>query len=179
MGTDSYAVTVRGFRPLLQNRYPLSPDKKMSRRGATYDPQSEAKTALHTNDDGVICEPSSHMEGCIVDAARDFKVPGKGRRTYLSYVRAGVVIIPEMIPIRPQNYIVDLRSVVIQHARVPKARPRFNEWELDFTAQVTDPEIIEGATLKSIIESAGRFTGIGDYRPKFGLFTVTRFERTG
>lgn len=179
MNGESYAVTIRGTRPLLQNRYPLVVNKKAARRGTGYDPEVEAKAGLHTNGGGIVCEPSSHIEGCVVDAARDFKVPGKGRRTYQSYVRAGVVVLPEMIPVKPQEYTVDLRSVVIQRARVPKARPRFDAWELDFTAQVTDPEIIEGATLRAILESAGRFTGIGDYRPKFGLFTVTKFERTG
>jgi hypothetical protein len=38
-------------------------------------------------------------------------------------------------------------------------------------------ENIAVATLKAILEDAGKYKGIGDWRPKHGRFKVTSFEK--
>ena len=39
-----------------------------------------------------------------------------------------------------------------------------------------DPAILKADVLKRILEDAGRWYGIGDYRPEFGLFKVVKFK---
>jgi len=56
-----------------------------------------------------------------------------------------------------------------------RARPRFNKWALDFSIIVTH-DALPKAVLKELLDHAGRYMGIGDYRPKFGTFIVTKFE---
>ena len=101
----------------------------------------------------------------------------QGRRTFRDAVRASVVVDPLEIPIEPQSWVVDQRSAVVQRARILRARPRWDNWTLKFTVQVSDPRV-SANDLKQFLEEAGRTVGIGDYRPKFGLFEVTEFTIT-
>ncbi|GAI19389.1 unnamed protein product, partial [marine sediment metagenome] len=64
---------------------------------------------------------------------------------------------------------------VIQRARIMRARPRFDKWELDFTIDFDD-EIIGKDKVNEILTYAGQRIGIGDYRPLFGRFIVTKFQ---
>ena len=84
---------------------------------------------------------------------------------------------PLEFAIEPQTWTLDQRSAVVQRGRILRARPRWDAWALKFTVQVTDPRGTE-IDLKQFLEEAGRTVGIGDYRPKFGLFEVTEFANT-
>lgn len=69
----------------------------------------------------------------------------------------------------------DVRSVVVSRSRLMRYRPCFPEWGAE--VEVTyDPAIIDGADLLRSAENAGRFIGLGDYRPNkggpFGRFEV-------
>ena len=73
-----------------------------------------------------------------------------------------------------KNYATDVRLAVIPttRGRVPVARPRWDEWDMEFVIRVMDPEYLDQSTLKEILEIAGREQGIGTFRPKFGRFEV-------
>jgi hypothetical protein len=71
---------------------------------------------------------------------------------------------------------VDVRPVVVQRNRILRARPRFDQWELKFEIINNDSTIIHQDTLKKILEDAGKYYGLGDFRPEFGLFKVEEFE---
>ena len=70
---------------------------------------------------------------------------------------------------------VDMRSVVVQRARLMRCRPIFPEWSV--TAEIVfDGGVIDRADIVRIAETAGALVGMGDYRPEnggdFGRFTV-------
>jgi len=69
-----------------------------------------------------------------------------------------------------------LRTVVINRARVPKARPKFEKWMLEFTVEILDP-VVTSSSLKEILIDAGKYNGLLDFRPLFGLFEVVTFEK--
>jgi len=169
-----YAVTVVGIRPLLQNRYAIVAGKKTSRK-EEYNPEDEAKKCLCLTEDGKIFQPSTHFEASMTKEAVNYKLPSQGKKTYKDAFKAGVEVLPLEIIHKNQEYTVDVRPVVINRARVPKARPMFKEWELSFEIHVYDERISEGV-LRDVLDNAGRFHGVGDYRPKFGQFEVTGFE---
>ena len=54
----------------------------------------------------------------------------------------------------------------------------FKEWGLKFTVLAEDE--INGATIKEALELAGKYSGLGDWRPekkgKFGKFQVVSFK---
>lgn len=170
---ETYSVSIRGTRPLLMHRFDGGGVGARKKRGTIPSPDEEAKNALYKAHDGTIFVPSMWIEGALTNAAKDFKM--MGRRTFRDSVRASVVVDPLEISIEPQEWVVDSRSAVVQRARILRARPRWDNWTLKFTVQVSDPRVTQN-DLKQFLEEAGRTVGIGDYRPKFGLFEITEFK---
>ncbi|MHC5033452.1 MAG: hypothetical protein ACYTFZ_00225 [Planctomycetota bacterium] len=65
----------------------------------------------------------------------------------------------------------DTRGVRVTGRRIMRCRPRFDEWAVEFEVMY-DPTLIDEDVLIGIVEAAGRTTGLGDYRPRFGRFDV-------
>jgi len=175
----SYEVTVRGIRSLMQN--PMAEevadaDEKIGKKGEIYVDQDEAEKRLIKNDKDVICQPASHFEASMIKSATDFKF--KGHKTYKELFKAGVIVKPELIPHKNQEWRIDKRSVKIGKARVARCRPIFDEWELTFTIECYDDRIPK-KVIESVLENSGYYYGVGDYRPRYGLFEVVSFKKNG
>jgi hypothetical protein len=69
----------------------------------------------------------------------------------------------------------DIRGVKVGQSRVMRARARFNDWELKFMLQVF-PSDLNPDEIERAIADAGLFVGLGDYRPKFGRFSLVSFK---
>lgn len=165
-------VSIKGTRPLLMNdsfEEELTPAKK----GKVYDDVEECEKRLIKAKDGTICQKAIHFEAAMVKSATEFKF--KGHKTYKDLFKAGVFVEPLLIPHKITKWEIDKQSVVIGRARIPRARPRFDEWELEFQIKCMDDRI-EFLVLKQVLENAGFYIGVGDYRPRYGLFDVTKFE---
>lgn len=69
----------------------------------------------------------------------------------------------------------DIRSVVVQRARLMRCRPVFHEWACEFEL-VYDESVIDKADIIRLLDTAGTMIGIGDFRPEkggdFGRFEV-------
>lgn len=173
---ESANVKIEGIAPLLMNKFLMekSDDEKAKRRDEQYDPVEDAEKALY-KEDGIGCyAPSSWVEACLRDTAKEFK--GKGRTSLKGTVLATVFVEPDKIPLNKDTYDeIDKRFARIQRQGIVKSRPKFNKWELSFTVNF-DEKRIKKDTLKQILEEAGLTKGIGDYRPKFGRFKVVEFE---
>lgn len=71
----------------------------------------------------------------------------------------------------------DVRMVVVGQSKVPRCRPIFQAgWQVDFEAVLLTGNELEPEHVQMALERAGKFIGLGDYRPRFGRFQVTRFE---
>lgn len=65
----------------------------------------------------------------------------------------------------------DARSVKIQSSRLMRYRPIFRYWSV--VCEIAyDAETINREQVLKCLEDAGMYCGVGDYRPKFGRFTV-------
>ena len=68
-----------------------------------------------------------------------------------------------------QGYI-DKRSVVISNSKVMAYRPKFKDWNVTFEL-IYDENTLDESDIMLSFENAGRFIGIGGYRPeKGGIF---------
>ena len=65
----------------------------------------------------------------------------------------------------------DARSVKVQTARLMRYRPLFRDWACVVEISY-DPESINREQVIKCLEDGGQYCGVGDYRPKFGRFTV-------
>lgn len=59
---------------------------------------------------------------------------------------------------------------------VLRTRPRFPEWSLSFTVQIVLGAGIGEKNVRDAIEDAGRLKGLGDWRPRYGLFVVDAWK---
>jgi len=167
-------VTIEGTRPLLQNRFSGGDEEgQTAKRKTVFNSEDEAKKRLYQDEKGIIYQPGEQIEGALIKAATEFK--WKGRKSFKDIVKSGIFVEPEIIPHKYPEWEIDLRPVTIQRSRIMRARPRFNKWALDFSIIVTH-DALPKAVLKELLDHAGRYMGIGDYRPKFGTFIVTKFE---
>ncbi len=183
-GIKTFRVAIRGVKPLLMHSTRSMTEAPKMPRGGVLPPKEEAELATYRNKAGQIVVPGDSLLGAIKAASTDFKVKGKGKTTYKKFVDSGLEVEEDAV-IAPQEYIVDSRPVVISRSRVIRSRPRFDEWEATFNIAVLDPdtwldpfdeEYSGGGNLRDIIDAAGRFKGIGDFRPRFGRFEIASFE---
>jgi hypothetical protein len=146
-----------------------------TKKVSNYDPEKKAEAVLYRDTNENICIPGMNILGTLRDAARDHKAPGKGKRSLKQYILSGIRITPDMIPITPQDFTIDARPVVVQRNRVMRWRPKFDDWTLKFQIEIIDPGTISPTTLRNVLEDAGKFIGICDFRPLFGTFSVVHF----
>ncbi len=71
----------------------------------------------------------------------------------------------------------DRRRVKIDRVAVWRTRPKFDKWAVEFSVCLINDAGVTEDNLRQALEDAGRRIGLGDYRPKFGHFVVTKFER--
>jgi hypothetical protein len=178
---QDYKTKIRGIVPLMNNRYPLDAMMitKKKPRGTLFNPVEKAKDCLYINTKGEIYQPSDHIEGALIQVGSTEGVPGQGKKTYKDQMKTNIAVMPTEIPFpNGKDYEVDVRLAVIPatRGRVPVARPRWDKWEFDFVLRVFDETLLDGETLRRLLETAGRTKGIGTYRPKFGRFEVVVFE---
>ncbi len=184
-------VKVRGTAPLLQHRYPI-PDLETMGKGGTkrtgaVDYTKEWHDYLYVTPEGGIYQPAVHFEATMVAAAVNFRIKGGRSKSYKSLFQGCVFVSPEQIPHGIQEpemldtdadkpLYLDMRPVVVSRARVVRLRPAFKPgWELEFVIEVLDDQI-PAEMVQDILTLAGKTIGIGDFRPRFGRFSVVRFE---
>src|SRR3990172_13261194 len=138
-------------------------------------PEQQAAFSAYFLEDGTLCQPAEHIFQSLCKAAGDYQVKGRGKKTYKDSVKGGVLIEPEYIAHKSNEYIIDSRPVRIQRARIGRHRPLVQDWELSFRLTVID-ETIPLDVLNAILTRAGQSVGIGDYRPRYGRFIVQKFE---
>lgn len=189
----SIDVSVEGVAPLLQHKFPLPDFGVISTDGTTdvitgqKDYSEEWRNYLYVNSDDEIYQPATHFDGAMVKAAVNFKVKGKRGKTFKDLFKGNVFCSPDEIlhgiktPDDLDNdadkpLYLDMRPVVVSRARIVRIRPAFSPgWKLDFEIEVLDDQI-PFTVVSEVLSLAGKTIGIGDFRPRFGRFIVTRFE---
>lgn len=171
-----FNVTIKGVAPLLFNRYPEeeNPDGVSKGKKAVLSKDAQVERSLYKDDKGQIVSPSDHIVGAMTKAAVNFKLEGK--KTFKDVAKAGVFISPLQIPHLNQQYVADWRPVIINRGRVMKGRGRMDDWSLKFELVCIDDRATAN-DIKEILEYAGTYIGIGDYRPRYGRFEVTDFTK--
>jgi hypothetical protein len=184
-------VQVEGISPLMQHRYPLPDFANMSKGGKVAtgekDYTQEWRQYLYVTSEGDIYQPAVHFDGCMAKAASGYKIQGQRGKTYSQLFKGNVFPLPDMIlhnmkapetldTDADKPLYLDLRPVVVQRARVVRIRPCFKPgWRLDFSIEVLDDQIPHNV-VNEVLSLAGRTIGVGDFRPRFGRFMVTKFE---
>jgi hypothetical protein len=183
-------VQVEGIAPLLQHRFPMPDFDDLSKGGkkktGETDYSQEWRNYLYISG-GEVYQPATHFDGCLIKAAAGYKIQGSRGKTYKDLFKGNVFCSPDEIPHgieAPETLdtdadkplYLDVRPCVVQRARIVRVRPAFKPgWKLNFEITVLDDQIPPNV-VSDVLAMAGRTVGIGDFRPRFGRFMVTRFE---
>lgn len=184
-------VSVTGIAPLMQHRYPMPDFADMGKGGkkktGEVDYMQEWRDYLYVTSEGDIYQPAVHFDGCMVKAAAGYKIQGQRGKTYKDLFKGNVFTSPDAIlhgvkvpdeldTDADKQLYLDCRPVVIQRARVVRIRPCFKPgWKLDFEISVLDDQV-PANVVNEVLSLAGRTVGVGDFRPRFGRFMISRFE---
>lgn len=162
----------------MQHRYNMQKVaglKPTARRVGEVDYSDYWKKALYFDEALGIYQPANHIEGAMIKAAVNFQITGKGKKTYKDLFRSAVFVSPDYIPhnkFEPDE--IDTRLVKVNNSAIERQRPMLKDWSLDFDIQILEEQIHEDV-VRQVLDHAGRYIGIGDFRPRYGRFAVAKF----
>lgn len=139
----------------------------IERDGLNDEPHLKAAFHSYIDPEGNYYIPSAHFKQAFVKGGGFVKAKvGNATRSMKNIVAGMWFVSPEQIPFRKFD-VVDERSAVNRNvkARVMVYRPKWNTWECEFTLMV-DNDTLTLQTIKDIIEAAGKYLGVGSYRPE-------------
>ena len=141
-----------------------------------YEPKEEAEKVAYRKKNGELYIPARAVFACLIGGASFKKI---GKYSAKSILAGNLRIEPEEIGLGTKKYEIDLRTVVIQKARVIKARPVLKNWKAKFNIIYNNDIISDPNVIKVCLEDAGTRLGLLDYRPQkggsFGCFSITKW----
>lgn len=200
-GIQQYRITCVGISPMLQN--PMTDEtldelifgsggkRKPPKIDVPHEKIAEARLCRGPNSEFGF--PANYLFAALVEAGRHvvFDKKTKVSTRESSLIPAFLAILPDLvdekgdgfIPFSEQGvkWVVDKRRGVIPSngAAVGIIRPKFPTWAFGVTIEV-DLDQISVEKVREIFDAAGRFSGIGDFRPSkrgpFGKFNITKWE---
>lgn len=176
-----YKVEIKGITPLLQNKpEEYGFDVQWIEKQASEDWEKEALKKIYRDNEGKIYQPSEHIIRTLIEAGKKIKMKGAGKATYSKIFGSMVSVEPYVLIHDNQDFEIFKKLVVIPSTkgRVMRYRPMLKDWSLTFDILFEDE--IPSDVIKEALEIAGRYSGIGDWRPEkkgvFGKFQVVSFK---
>lgn len=171
-------VTIQGTTPLLYNRFRDSEIEGKSKKRTGAPTESDVENKLYILD-GKPYIPAVYFRNSIVEAGKQFKITGKGKSTYSKIIASTVEVGPEAITNDHPWEVFRIAAVnPMTKGRMMVSRPRMNVWGCKFVITLND-DSVDPITIKEVLEHAGKYVGIGDWRPQtkgtFGKYTVVSF----
>ena len=130
------------------------------------------------NDDGDLCIPGEYLRQAIVHAAKFRQDPRSPRKSAMDLYKAAVQSLTQLASLGVKEWDYEHKCrVTIQRAGITRTRPAVKAgWVAEFDLLVVLPEYISPDDLQDVITNAGRLIGLGDFRPSYGRFRVSRFH---
>lgn len=142
---------------------------------------------LHVNAEGFVIIPPMAFKNCLSEVAKylAIQIPGKGKATYTKHIEAGILVTePLVLPNRKEDilgewYFVPASGKRGDSKRVKKCFPVIPQWAGRVQFHILDDTITEPVFVKHL-EEAGKFIGIGRFRPRnngfYGRFAVGKVD---
>ena len=174
-------VVIKGVSPYSQSKH-YSTEKLEKESPKDYETRTW-RDRLHVNADGNVFIPPMSFKNCLSEAAKflSIQIPGKGKSTYTKHIEAGVLVTDELVldakkdSVHGEWLFVPSDGIRGSGKRVDKCFPVIHQWGGEVTFYIIDETVTEDV-FKKIIEEAGKFIGIGRFRPRnngfYGRFKV-------
>jgi hypothetical protein len=172
-------LTVEGSAAFLFHRWSVDGVEAKSKapKGSKAKKEDDLESYVYRDQEGFLCIPTEYFRMSIINAAKYKQDPRSPRKSAMDLFKAGLVGLSDLcsLGIKEWQY-VDRRRVMIQRNGITRHRPAvYAGWKVSMSFQVLTPEYISSQMLNETIQAAGRLVGVGDFRPTFGRFQVTKF----
>lgn len=134
----------------------------------------EFEASLYYNKEQGYYMPSANLDASFLASGKQFRLGTAYKQAILIPNDAPFVFKHQRLsPKELFNNIayVDQRTVKVQSAKNIRTRPIFREWSCEFQVFLDEAKMNE-AEVMQVIKNAGLYVGIGDYRPRYGRFSV-------
>lgn len=165
---------VNPLHPLVLQMKVLTGKRKKTEEDLIAISDFEWELGLYWDDEIGVYIPAENIEATIREAAKAKK---KGKDIVKGF-QCEEMMIPlefgedlDKEQLKNDYRFRDVRAMRVQQSRVMRTRPRFNMWNLTFTAMY-DEKILSFTDLEDAIAYAGQYVGLCDSRPKYGKFTA-------
>lgn len=180
--SEPYAVsvTITGTADLLFHAWNSQAvdEKAAASKNSAGKKTDNVESYVYRNEAGFICLPGEYLRGSIINAAKFRQDPRSPRKSAMDLFKAAIVTTSTLSSLGSKEWdYLDRRRVMIQRAGINRTRPAMRAgWTATFDFLVMLPEYVDRNMLRETIEAAGRLIGVGDFRPTFGRFGITRYE---
>lgn len=174
-------VTLESVSPYSQSRYHAT--SRLEKEAADDYERRTWRDRMHVNEDGNVFIPPMAFKNCLSECAKylSISIPGKGKSTYTKHFIAGLLVMdPVVLPIKADEVQGEWLHVPSDGVRggtkrVAKCFPLIPSWLADVIFYILDDTITE-PVFEYHLEQAGKFIGIGRFRPRnngfYGRFKI-------
>lgn len=163
----------------------LTNNKKKTEEDHVAIAKSAWRSALYWDEKDGLFMPTINVRAALVSGAKMLKLGQDIKRGTAFLDEKAVFEYDKKLKTKDQlwdNGYIDRRSVVIARQRVMAYRPKFTVWSV--TCQLTfDENILDPVDIQQSLDNAGRYCGIGGFRPEkggaFGRFEIACFDVKG
>jgi hypothetical protein len=188
-------VKLKSVSPYSQSR-PIQSAKGTGESADAFEERTW-RERLHVDENGKVFIPPMAIKNALPEAAKFLgeSVPGKGKATWTKHFEAGLLIVDpvplgiEASKVQGERLFVPADGVRGSGKRVWKVFPVIAEWTGTVEINVLDPLLVSDiekckkdvtqCSLYRHLEHAGKFIGIGRFRPRnngfYGRFSVEKF----
>jgi hypothetical protein len=138
----------------------------------------DLESYVYRNAKKELCLPGEYLRQSMIAAAKFKQDPRSPRKSACDLFKAALVSTTTLASLGAKDWdYVDRRRVTIQRNGITRERPAMREgWRAQFDFTVLLPEYVDRHLFADVLQSAGRLIGVGDFRPTFGRFSVSKFE---
>jgi hypothetical protein len=136
----------------------------------------EWQGSLYLDDKGRPCIPVDNVLSLVIAGAKKDKNGSEAKSGVMQ--DAGAESFPleyegprDLAALYADPRFVDCRGAKVGTSRIMRTRPIFRNWKLKIRL-IYNEDVIDEATIQQALEMSGERVGLGDYRPRFGRFTV-------
>lgn len=182
----TFIATLKSVSPYSQSRHLFGFVKDPKETSEDFEKRIW-RERVHADKDGNIFIPPMAFKNCMSDAASFLskQISGQGKATYTKHIEAGIIVANTLtLPYKKDKVEGEWLHVPSDgrrggSKRVMKCFPLMPQWEGDITFYVLD-DLITFDIFKEHLEEAGKFIGIGRFRPRrngyYGRFEVLNIK---
>lgn len=173
-------VTANPLHPLTKELKALTSKRKKTDEDYERIAKAEFIASLYWKKESGFFMPAKNIDATLLTSAKMFKLgviwkQGAFVDTDASFVFPHAKLSPEDLYEYDGMLYRDMQTVKIGTAKTVRCRPAFNSWSFEFTIILDEAKLNE-RQVDEIVENAGRYVGICDYRPRYGKFNVTKVK---